>query len=223
MQRTSPKARVVCLTSDLIKSRSLDARAATQRDLDAALDEANAEFAGTLLVPFSITLGDEWQGLFRDLASALRADFAIRETLHPLRIASGFGVGPVATELRERTALMDGECFHRSREALEDARRRKGSAARLQSDDALLDETVNATVSLLHAIFDGWSDRQVEIFRAYVAHGTESAAAEALGVTQPTVHQSLSGALAKTYREARDGLFDIVEAREEEQRSENEP
>jgi hypothetical protein len=210
--RTSDTA--VCLTSDLVDSRSLEHRADVQLQLEAMLADVNREFADALLVPFTITLGDEWQGLLRNSASALRADFAIRETLRPLSIASGFGVGPFETALRERTALMDGTCFHRSRTALENARRRKGSAAILQSDDTLLDEPVNAVLLLLHAISEGWTEKQAASFQAFDTHGTESAAAKVLGVSQPTVHQSLEGSMAKMYVEARDGLLRFVDSYE---------
>ena len=206
--------RAVCLTSDLVDSRSLEHRADVQLRLEAMLADVNREFAYALLVPFTITLGDEWQGLLCNAVAALRADFVIRETLRPLSIASGFGVGPFETALRDRTALMDGTCFHRSREALENARRRKGGAAILQSEDVLLDEPVNSVLLLLHAISEGWTEKQAASFRAFDTHGTESAAAKVLGVSQPTVHQSLEGSMAKIYVEARDGLLRFVDSYE---------
>ena len=109
----------VALTCDLVDSKEQPDRAELQRQLEAALRDANTAFAGELAVPLSITLGDEWQGLLRSVEAALRLDFALRRALHPVRLRSGLGAGALTSELRERTALMDGPCFHRSRAALQ--------------------------------------------------------------------------------------------------------
>ena len=72
---------------------------------------------------------------------------------------------------------------------------------------AAVDDPVNALLLLLHAISDRWTDKQHETFVTYRRHGTEVATAAALGVSQPTVHQSLAGAMAKPYAEAYEALL----------------
>lgn len=202
-----------CLTSDLVESRKLPDRSEVQTRLEAALLEVNRACSDELLVPLAITLGDEWQGLFRTTRAALDADFRIRWRLYPLAIASGVGVGGLDTPVRDRTALMDGPCFHRSREALEEAQVRKGSATVHRSSPGLgvLDETVDTVCLLLHSLAERWTGRQFEVLRAYAAHDTEAAAARALKISQPTLHQSLDRSRGKTYLEARDSLLRIVE------------
>ncbi len=202
-----------CLTSDLVESRSLPHRSRVQERLERALAEVNRACSEELVVPLSVTLGDEWQGLFRSSSAALDADFRVRWHLHPLAIASGVGVGTLDTPVRDRTSRMDGPCFHRSREALEKARARKGSATvHRSSARGVLDETVDALCLLLHALSERWTDRQFEVLRAYTAHGTEAEAAQALQITQPTLHQSLDRSRGKTYLEAREALLRIARA-----------
>src|SRR6185503_20170145 len=104
-----------CLTSDLVDSKLQGDRRSVQRRLEEALERANREHAGELVVPLAITLGDEWQGLARTLEAAFAIEFGVRRALHPLRVRSGIGLGAVTTALRERTSLMDGPAFHRSR------------------------------------------------------------------------------------------------------------
>lgn len=199
-----------CLTVDLIASREHLDRSATQARLEDAIDQVNHSLSAAIVVPFSVTLGDEWQGLLDSPAAALEADFLFRDLLHPLPVASGVGTGGVSTPLRERTPLMDGPCFHRAREAIGQAKDRRGQATVLASSDPLLDEAVNALCLLLHSLADRWTPKQLQSLRAYVAHGTEAAAATALGVTQPTLHQSLDRSQAKLYLEARDALLHFV-------------
>lgn len=198
---------LTCLTADLIASRKAPDRAGVQARVEDALQKVNRSLGGAIAVPFSVTLGDEWQGLLTSPAAALEADLLFRRLLYPLPLAAGIGAGGVATPLRERTALMDGLAFQRAREALVRAQERRGPATVLASGDALLDEAVNALCLLLHALSRRWTAKQVRSLEAFLAHGTEEAAARALGVAQPTIHQSLDRSQAKIYLEARDALL----------------
>jgi len=203
---------VCCLTIDLIASRRSRDRAGIQARLEEALREVNRSLSESVVVPFSVTLGDEWQGLLDSPGAALEADFLFRRLLNPLPVASGVGTGGVTTPRRERTALMDGPCFHRAREALESAKERRGPATVFLSGDPLLDDPVNALCLLLHGLSARWTEKQFRSLEAYLAHGTEAAAARALGVAQPTLHQSLDRSQAKLYLEAREALLRFASA-----------
>jgi hypothetical protein len=200
-----------CLTADIIASRDHPRRAELQERVEAALRDANQRFGGELLVPLTITLGDEWQGLTRSVAGAARLDFSLRQALHPLAIASGIGAGAVATPLRRRSSQMDGPCFHRSRSAIDAAKQERGAATVFRTDNAPRDTAANALCLLLHAVSGQWTERQFASLVAFLEHGTEAAAAKALGVAQPTLHQSLARARAKTYLAAREALFQFID------------
>ncbi|GAB4266416.1 MAG: hypothetical protein Kow0092_19370 [Deferrisomatales bacterium] len=199
-----------CLTADLIGSRRVSDRAAVQRQVEQALGRVNSEFQGRLVVPFSFTVGDEWQGLLDAPDAALEADFRLRRLLHPLGVSSGLGLGAVSTPIRDRTAAMDGPCFHRSREALERAKRLRSQATVFASGLPLLDRPTNAICLLLHALSGKWTPKQHRTVMTYADRGTEAAAAEALGVSQPTVHQSLEAARGRAYLQAREELLEFV-------------
>jgi hypothetical protein len=202
--RTTPFA---CLTGDLVDSQLEVDRRAVQLRLEAGLARVNAEHGERLVLPLAITLGDEWQGLARTLGAAFAVDFAVRRALHPLRVRSGLGWGTVSTEMRERTSLMDGPCFQRSRAAILAAKKRRGPGAVLASGDAGVDDLVNAMERLQHAVMDDWTERQFACVMAFLDHGSETAAAAALGIAQPTLHKSVASAHGKevlALMEARD-------------------
>lgn len=198
---------LTCLTSDVVESRTSENREELQGCIETVLHDANGRFATDIVVPFSVTLGDEWQGLVSGPHVAFEVDFWIRRRLHPFPVCSGIGVGSVSTDIRQRTAAMDGPCFHRSRAALNKAKSRKGPATVLDSGEPLLDQLVNAICLLLHAIASRWTEKQCRSVMAYLDHGTEAAAAESRGVTQPTLHQSLAGAQGKDFLEGYQGLI----------------
>ncbi len=203
-----------CITTDLIGSKRQTDRAATQARVEEVLAAVNRDEGIPLLVPLSITMGDEWQGLVQRVDDAYRVDLEVRRRLHPLRVRSGIGVGPVTTPVRERTALMDGPCFHRSRAALDQAKRHRGSSTLLRSGLEWLDDYVNAQERLILATVDDWTDTQFATALAFLDEGTETATAERLGVAQPTVHRSLAGAHAKEVLRAmgaRNRFLEVVE------------
>ena len=150
-----------------------------------------------LVVPLSITLGDEWQGLLRTAPAAFELDFRLRRGLWPLRVHTGIGVGRVTSDMRERTALMDGPCFHRSRAALDASKQRRGPVTVLDTGQPELDAFISASEALLHAVMDDWTERQFECVMAFLDHGSEPAAARALRIAQPTLHKSVASALGK--------------------------
>jgi hypothetical protein len=184
--------------------------------MERALDEANRAFQASLVVPLAVTLGDEWQRLFRSSSSALEAELQVRTQLHPVAVRSGIGVGALSTSLRPTTATMDGDCFHRAREAVEAARRRRLPGVVVVSGDPLLDAGANAACGLLAALLAGWTEKQLRSVVAYRRFSTEKAAAQALGVAQPTLHQSLEGARGKEFVEGLARLLEFLRLREEE-------
>jgi len=192
----------VCLTADVVASRSDPDRRALQLCLEQSIQELNAEFAATLIVPFTVTLGDEVQALLPDLATALDVDLRLRRTLYPRRLHCGIGVGPVATPLRARTAEMDGPCFLRAREALEAG---AGEEATTVVRSALpeWDDPLNAILLLLNVISGRWSDKQMEAIETYARFGTQTAASRQLGISQPAFRKRLESARARHYLEAR--------------------
>ena len=186
-----------CLTCDLVGSKDQPDRAKVQRRLEQELARVNKELAAQLVVPLSVTLGDEWQGLARSAPAAFELDFRLRRGLWPLRLRSGIGVGRITSALRKRSALMDGPCFHRSRAALIAAKKRHGPVTLLDSGRPGLDEFVNANETLWHAVMDDWTQRQFECVMAYVDHDSEAEAARSLRIEQPTLHKSVASALGK--------------------------
>ena len=196
----------VALTSDVVRSRDVPDRETLQRRIEEALAEANRRFAGELVVPLAVTLGDEWQGLPSSLEVSYEVDLFLRFRLAPATLCSGVGRGPISTSVKPRTADMDGVCFHRSREALERAKRRRAPGACQVTGDSAADRPANAISLLLAALADAWTERQLRTVAAVRGLGTERAAAEALGVSQVTIHKSLAAARGREFLEALDEL-----------------
>ena len=166
-------------TGQLIRPRLLE-----------VIDFANERFREDLAVPFSITLGDEFQGLMRNVAVCPWTIMRIRLQLHPLKCRVGVGIGTVAGELAAATREMEGSAFTMSRNALDEAKQ-QGRLTVYQTDDEAITQTANAISMLIDVIQNKWTDKQWEAVRAFDEYQGLTRAGEALGQTPQTMRDRL--------------------------------
>lgn len=108
------------INMDIAGSRKLKNRQVIQDNLKSYIEKLNVELKNILIAPIAITLGDEWQIV---LENPSRSYYVINKFQNFLRkkninIYAGIGIGDISTNIYEHTALMDGECFIKAREAL---------------------------------------------------------------------------------------------------------
>ena len=113
------------ITADIRKSREAAERQQLQELIFTTLKEVNKRFKENLTVEFRITLGDEWQGVLPNLAYSYAISSLFIEKFYPHSLAIGIGEGGITTSVRPRSAEMDGPAFHRSRHAVETAKKRQ--------------------------------------------------------------------------------------------------
>ncbi len=189
------------LTADIHQSRLQEDRQALQTQIETLLHAANDEFKSEIKVPFSITLGDEWQGVIKTVAAGYRIATFFLEEFHPTRLAMGLGEGKIETEWRARSAEMDGQAFHRSRQALEKAKNEKRTlffVTTHTNEDILF----NAFAHLLQLLREEWSLKQFRKFKLYKKFRNESRTAREIGVSQSDIHQTLLAIHAADYLRA---------------------
>lgn len=193
------------LTADIHQSRLAANRKELQEKIEAQLQTVNQTFANFIKVPFTITLGDEWQGIVQDLPVAYEIAAHFIEKFHPVRLAIGIGEGKIETAWRERSSEMDGEAFHRSRNALEEARQ-KNRTIRFATSHTNEDILLNAILFLLQIQREGWTEKQFQKFCVYKEFRNTIKTAEIIGVSQSDIHQTLTAIQADSYLEAEKDL-----------------
>lgn len=142
----SDDMQVIALIGDIVASKELPRRDAVQKRLGAVLAEVNAA-TGAPASPYTLTLGDEFQAVYRR-ADAVFADIVtIMAAVHPVQVRFAIGVGELATRINPKQALgMDGPAFHRARAALtelKDAERLLRVAGESATEWALANHILN--------------------------------------------------------------------------------
>lgn len=163
------------LIGDLVGSRRLPDRAATQLHVDAVLRDLSARLRPEQ--PFEPTVGDEFQGGFADVPAALLASLLVRLRLLPeVDARCGLGWGQVTMHDSDRRPLLqDGPGWWAARDAL-DALERPRSAGRhtwyvgpdaaatnalLVTRDALVDRIGPRGRRMLLAALEGRSQAEI--------------------------------------------------------------
>ncbi|MDO7867106.1 SatD family protein [Nocardioides jiangxiensis] len=196
------------LIGDVVASRTAASRAALHQRLLDLLEEVNATGPA---VPLRITVGDEFQGCFEDLGSAVRAVRMLRlGGLPEVDLRFGIGWGPV-TVLQAEPRVEDGPGWWAARAAIEhvaDEAARAGTR-RLRTSYRRADgvagpdpAAVNAALLLRDEVIGGLSSRSLSVVRGLLGGRTQGEIAEAEQISASAVSQ----------RVRKDGLAMLVAA-----------
>lgn len=197
--------------ADVVESREVDDRNAFRDDLVETLEYVNETHSESIRTPFEPIKGiDEFGGVLDELAPICEVLSDVLNGLHPVSVRFGVAGGRVdVNETANAVAEMDGPAFHQADRLLS---RAEGDEVYAYVDtDQPTDVLVSSTINLLLMYREHWTDRQVEVVRSYERYGTQSDAADELGVRQQAVSESLKRAGYNRTRRIRSQLRETLE------------
>lgn len=188
----------VALITDIIDSRLLDDRAAAQ----SAVLTVFASVADHVHFrqPLWATVGDEFQAVFDDVPSALRATTLAQLILAPeVRCRFGIGEGIVHhIDSHNKGTIQDGSAWWNARKAIEEAHRRQDVgnpyvrswfAAERNSPETV--GLVNAYALVRDQVIHKMGDRERRLTAGILLGKRQIDLAKAEGISQSAVSQSL--------------------------------
>ena len=200
----------LAVIGDVRASRRVADRAAVQELLDRGLARVNAEIGDDLAAAFTITLGDEFQGLLRRPGAAVATLLALEIALPDIPLRYGLGLGGLATPLRAQAIGMDGPCFHAAREALEEGKKaRRWVTVRGfgEEEDGILD----GVFALLGGVRSRWKRKQAETVALRRRARYQKDVARERGVVDSVVSDTLRAALYGPVTDAEDALTRLLD------------
>lgn len=116
---------MVVVIGDIIGSRTLDEakrEEAQMKLLDVFRQISNEE--NSLMSPYTITLGDEFQAVYSGFSTVLDDCWKILAALHPVSVRFSISVGRIVTPINKSQAIgMDGPAFHEARDGIEELKK----------------------------------------------------------------------------------------------------
>lgn len=172
---------MIAVIGDIIKSKSIVNRGEVQEQLKSVLDKVNRDYADALASKFTLTLGDEFQGVFRSGNNVLRLLDEIIFNLKPVELRFGIGIGSLKTALDPNASIgADGPAYWNARKAIEIAHKNndygRANIELCAEGEQELVELVNQILKLTAFQASGWRESQIEVYRLILQEGIDSPA-----------------------------------------------
>jgi DNA-binding CsgD family transcriptional regulator len=209
----------IAIIGDIIESRKIIERNAAQEQLKTVLFGINEDFAADIAVPFTIVLGDGFQGLLSCGAHLLTIVETIEQRIYPVKLRLGLGVGQIITDIDPSMPLAaDGPAYHNAREMVDDLKTAENKKKEAKSNVKIKIEGDNEISDLMNTVFllntvikNKWTTRQREIIADYLQNGvTQIDIAKRHGINQSNVQKALSNANFYAYQKATLSLTAIL-------------
>lgn len=158
------------IIGDIINSKTLKDRLNIQNKLANCLHLINQEYQDEIAADFTITLGDEFQGLLKRPKYLFEMLSKIEITMYPLKIRFGIGIGEILTKINRNLSLgSDGPCWWHARDMINDLKQNH-KGLRLLSNikisgikDQNILNLINVSLSLCYSIKNNWTKDQKKV------------------------------------------------------------
>jgi DNA-binding transcriptional LysR family regulator len=197
MNDMKPDASVTVI-GDLVGSRHSEDRAAVHARFAQAVEDVNVAYAPP--VPLRIGTGDEFQGIFADLGTAITATLRLRLRLLPeVDVRQGIGWGPVQV-LAEEPRVEDGPGWWAARSAIErvEAYERRPATRAVRTAYVAAEDvpgpdaaTVNAALMTRDQLVSGMSARSMSVLDGLLRGKQQQEVADDLGISPSAVSQRI--------------------------------
>jgi hypothetical protein len=146
-------------------------------------------------LPYSVTAGDEFQSITRDLAAIPSILLELRTALQPLSLRIGVGFGRINGRMQAPVNRLGGGAFQSARKAIESVK--TGSLFKFevltafQSPKAAFDETVNLIYGLHDTLLLKITAKQWETIEEFFDNPSQERTSEKLRLAASTVSRNL--------------------------------
>lgn len=203
----------IAVIGDIKNSKKIENRNQIQETLNHVLKDINVFYDTDISAKFTITLGDEFQGLLIRAEHLLDIIRFIQREMYPVKLRFGVGIGEISTNIFSEAALgADGPAYYAAREMLEELRKQEKKLKK-QAADILISvydkedfeiTEINTILALMEIIEAGWSDKQrYTIWDMERNGGSQAECAKRMDTTQSTVARRLADGSYITYKRAK--------------------
>lgn len=162
------------LIGDIVASKSLEERKKTQVKLENYLKIINGKYEEKMIKKISITLGDEFQGLFTSAKYLLEIIHKIELEMYPIKFRFGIGIGRIEFDhgYIDSPFRSDGEVWWNARTAIDEVKIKNSknkqeyfSNIYVKSQNEYFNQRINTVLDLCYSIKVNWTKKQTELIK----------------------------------------------------------
>lgn len=193
----------IAIIADVVSSRQIKDRNAFQTKLNEVLETINRDYAEDIASKFTITLGDEFQGLLKKPDRLLRIVTEIKWALTPVKARFGIGFGEIQTAINPEASIgADGPAYHLARQMIQEIRATETGKHAMNCNLMLAWQggspvltAINGGLRLMAFLESDWTEKQrANVMDSYLGGLNQSQIADKRQLNQSTVQRSLVGA-----------------------------
>lgn len=152
----------IVLIGDIVSSRKIAKREEAQKKLQRYFNLLNQRHK-TLISPFTITLGDEFQALYKNSSDIFRDIWEILMVLYPVKVRFSIGIGELSTPVNKKQSIgMDGPAFYNARKGLIELKK-TSCLINIITDTNLTDELAKHSLFLISQLAGKWKPTRLKI------------------------------------------------------------
>lgn len=146
-------------------------------------------------LPYSVTAGDEFQTVARDLPSIPALILDLRRALRPLSLRIGVGIGRISDRIQPPVNRLGGEAFQRARSAIENIKTNSLFKFNVLTAFESRNAGFNSTINLIYGLHDTLvlriTEKQWETIEEFLEKPTLEQTAKRLRLDASTVSRNL--------------------------------
>ena len=203
----------LALIADVIDSKMVQERFDLQKQLEETLQTMNELFGEFLASNFTLTLGDEFQGLLKVDAPVFQIIDTLRSELTPTQLRFGIGLGEIVTDIDPLQSIgADGPAYWNARAAINLVHQKNdygNTQIYFLSGKEKQDFFVNALIASGEAIRSGWRGSQEEILLdllkrcVYSENFSQQDLAQSLAINPSALSKRLKSSSIRVYLRGR--------------------
>lgn len=181
------------IIGDIVNSKKIPNRQEIQDLFASVLIEINMEYYEHIASNFTITLGDEFQGLIYKPILSYEIIKKIKQKMSPIELVFGVGIGEMNTRI-ERTVSIgsDGPAYHFARNMVEKAKKKRPSI--LYYSGMSSDELINGLLYFTESCINSRTAKQIEAVKLYDELKSQKEVARNLNRSQAAISTLLFNA-----------------------------
>ena len=203
----------LALIADVIDSKMVQERFDLQKQLEKTLQTMNELFGEFIASNFTLTLGDEFQGLLKADAPVFQIIDTLRSELTPTQLRFGIGLGEILTDIDPLQSIgADGPAYWNARAAINLVHQKNdygNTQIYFSCGKEKQDFFVNALIASGEAIRSGWRGSQEEILLdllkrcVYSENFSQQDLAQSLAINPSALSKRLKSSSIRVYLRGR--------------------
>lgn len=202
----------IALIGDMVRSREFagEERSQVQDDFNLFIEHLNHRYGASLRAQFTITLGDEFQGLLEDPSIVPDIIWEVHQGRALPGFRLGIGFGRIDTKIPTTAINLDGPAFHRARAAIQRAKSEGMMGGVFEGFGEQVDIIANGIARLLEFHVRRRSKKQLQVIDLLRHSMSQIEVADKIGLTPQAVNDHKKAAGWEAYRAGEEALRQVL-------------